>query len=47
MKVSDFGLARDITDDEVYMKKTSGMVPVKWIAVESLKDRVYTSMSDV
>lgn len=47
MKISDFGLARDIYQSDVYVKTSSGMLPVKWMAVESLFDRVYTHQSDV
>ena len=47
MKISDFGLARDIYKSDVYVKTSSGMLPVKWMAVESLFDRVYTHQSDV
>ncbi|XP_048589456.1 platelet-derived growth factor receptor alpha isoform X2 [Nematostella vectensis] len=47
MKVSDFGLARDIYQDDLYVKTTSGLLPVKWMAPESLFDRVYTEKTDV
>ncbi len=47
MKISDFGLARDIYQNDVYVKTSSGVLPVKWMAVESLFDRVYTHQSDV
>ena len=47
MKISDFGLARDIYKDDVYVKTSSGLLPVKWMAIESLFDRVYTHQSDV
>ena len=47
MKISDFGLARDIREDEVYLKQTSGLLPIKWLAIESLQEKVYTTMSDV
>ncbi|XP_065668911.1 vascular endothelial growth factor receptor 1 isoform X2 [Hydra vulgaris] len=47
MKIADFGLARDIFKNDVYMKDTQGLVPVKWMAPESLFDKVYTSSSDV
>lgn len=47
VKVADFGLARDIYKDEFYMKSTSGLLPVKWMALESLFDKIYTSQSDV
>nr|AAS79436.1 vascular endothelial growth factor receptor [Podocoryna carnea] len=47
MKIADFGLARDIYKDEFYLKETTGLLPVKWMAPESLFDKVYTSMSDI
>ena len=47
MKVADFGLARDIYKSDMYVKTTSGVLPVKWMALESLFDRVYTEKSDV
>jgi len=47
LKVADFGLARDIYKDEHYVKTTAGLLPVKWMAIEALVDRVYTHKSDV
>ncbi len=47
VKIADFGLARDIYKDDCYMKQTSGLLPVKWMAPESLFDKLYTSQSDV
>ena len=50
MKISDFGLARDVTNDDLYLMQTSGKLPVKWMAIESLFDgsnRMFSSMSDV
>ena len=47
IKIADFGLARDIYKDEFYMKSTSGLLPVKWMAPESLFDKIYPSQSDV
>ncbi|KAL1115765.1 hypothetical protein AAG570_006055 [Ranatra chinensis] len=66
-KISDFGLTRDVYEDDTYLKKSRGRaltgtrlatllvvefllsfpVPVKWMALESLSDQVYTSKSDV
>ncbi|XP_050305004.1 proto-oncogene tyrosine-protein kinase receptor Ret isoform X2 [Anthonomus grandis grandis] len=46
-KISDFGLTRDIYEDNAYFKKSKGRVPVKWMAPESLADHVYTTKSDV
>ncbi|XP_046850988.1 fibroblast growth factor receptor 4-like isoform X2 [Xenia sp. Carnegie-2017] len=47
MKIADFGLARDIHQIDYYRKTTDGRLPVKWMALEALFDRVYTSQSDV
>lgn len=46
-KISDFGLTRDVYEDDTYLKKSRGRVPVKWMALESLSDHIYTSKSDV
>ena len=47
MKIADFGLARDIYKSDLYVKSTSGVLPVKWMALESLFLREYTQKSDV
>ncbi|KAK6628279.1 hypothetical protein RUM43_002091 [Polyplax serrata] len=46
-KISDFGLTRDIYEDDTYLKRSKGRVPVKWMALESLADHIYTTKSDV
>uniref|UniRef100_A0A673KAW9 receptor protein-tyrosine kinase n=1 Tax=Sinocyclocheilus rhinocerous TaxID=307959 RepID=A0A673KAW9_9TELE len=43
-KIADFGLSRG---EEVYVKKTMGRLPVRWMAMESLNYSVYTTKSDV
>ncbi|XP_046850980.1 fibroblast growth factor receptor 4-like [Xenia sp. Carnegie-2017] len=47
MKIADFGLARDIHQIDYYRKTTDGRLPVKWMALEALFERVYTTQSDV
>ncbi|XP_076442731.1 uncharacterized protein LOC143281407 [Babylonia areolata] len=47
VKVCDFGLSRDIFHDNQYKKLTNGKLPLKWMAIESLRDRVFTTQSDV
>ncbi|CAN8020439.1 unnamed protein product [Ixodes persulcatus] len=47
IKISDFGLSRDVYEGDTYLKKSRGRVPVKWMALESLEDHIYTSKSDV
>ncbi|KAK7496610.1 hypothetical protein BaRGS_00012262 [Batillaria attramentaria] len=46
VKICDFGLAKDCYKDAEYHKKGDGPVPVKWMALESLTHRLYTSKSD-
>ncbi|XP_037718073.1 fibroblast growth factor receptor homolog 2-like [Drosophila subpulchrella] len=47
MKIADFGLARDIQDADYYRKCAIGLLPIKWMAPESLKEQKYDSRSDV
>ena len=47
VKICDFGLAKDIYKNNNYQKKTDGPLPIKWMAVESLRDRVFSTQSDV
>ncbi|XP_015762190.1 PREDICTED: proto-oncogene tyrosine-protein kinase receptor Ret-like [Acropora digitifera] len=46
-KVTDFGMARNVTEENVYERKTKGRIPVKWTASEALKSGRYTTKSDV
>ncbi|GCB74834.1 hypothetical protein scyTo_0020260, partial [Scyliorhinus torazame] len=45
--VADFGLSKKIYNGDYYRQGRISKMPVKWIAIESLADRVYTSKSDV
>lgn len=48
IKICDFGLSRDVYEQNLYQKSNCcDPVPVKWMALESLKHRVYTTQSDV
>ncbi|NP_001393713.1 proto-oncogene tyrosine-protein kinase receptor Ret isoform z precursor [Homo sapiens] len=47
MKISDFGLSRDVYEEDSYVKRSQGRIPVKWMAIESLFDHIYTTQSDV
>ncbi|KAI8505731.1 Endothelial cell-specific molecule 1 [Branchiostoma belcheri] len=50
-KIADFGLARDVYVSSAYERTEQGgeeeLLPLKWMAVESLRDGVYTCESDV
>ncbi|XP_063688287.1 uncharacterized protein LOC134821464 isoform X2 [Bolinopsis microptera] len=47
VKVSDFGLARDMYLEGQYMMNPRGRVPFKWMSPEALFDLKFTSKSDV
>nr|CAD7570351.1 unnamed protein product [Timema californicum] len=47
VKIGDFGLARDIYKNDYYRKEGEGLLPVRWMAPESLVDGVFTSQSDM
>uniref|UniRef100_A0A673BV10 receptor protein-tyrosine kinase n=1 Tax=Sphaeramia orbicularis TaxID=375764 RepID=A0A673BV10_9TELE len=46
-KICDFGLARDIRNDDSYIVQGNARLPVKWMAPESIFECVYTVQSDV
>ena len=50
VKVADFGLSRDLYEKDYYSSKDldrKGKMPIKWMALESLEDFVFTTKSDV
>ncbi|XP_075719818.1 proto-oncogene tyrosine-protein kinase ROS [Rhinoderma darwinii] len=47
VKIGDFGLARDVYKSDYYRKKGEGLLPVRWMAPESLIDGIFTTRSDV
>ncbi|GFO40985.1 tyrosine-protein kinase receptor [Plakobranchus ocellatus] len=47
VKIGDFGMTRDVYETDYYRKGGKGMLPVRWMAPESLKDGMFSSMSDV
>ncbi|KAI3357075.1 hypothetical protein L3Q82_015452 [Scortum barcoo] len=46
VKIGDFGMTRDIYEKDYYRKGGDGLLPVRWMAPESLKDGVFTTHSD-
>ncbi|KAL2097182.1 hypothetical protein ACEWY4_006389 [Coilia grayii] len=46
VKIGDFGMTRDIYETDYYRKGGKGLLPVRWMAPESLKDGVFTAHSD-
>uniref|UniRef100_A0A914DG32 receptor protein-tyrosine kinase n=1 Tax=Acrobeloides nanus TaxID=290746 RepID=A0A914DG32_9BILA len=47
VKIGDFGMARDIYYHEYYKPAGKRLMPVRWMAPESLKDGKFTMKSDV
>ncbi|KAH8415295.1 hypothetical protein KR222_002087, partial [Zaprionus bogoriensis] len=47
VKIGDFGLARDIYKSDYYRKEGEGLLPVRWMAPESLVDGLFSTQSDV
>ena len=47
IKIADFGLSREVYRSENYKKKGEGPLPVKWMAIESIVDRIFSTQSDV
>ncbi|XP_058982601.1 tyrosine kinase receptor Cad96Ca isoform X2 [Musca domestica] len=46
-KVADFGFARDVITSKVYERKSEGKLPIRWMAIESLFDNIFSSKSDI
>ncbi|XP_064103217.1 vascular endothelial growth factor receptor kdr-like [Macrobrachium nipponense] len=47
VKISDFGLAKDIYKNDNYTKKSKTPLPWKWLAVECFRDGVFSTQSDI
>ncbi|XP_014681329.1 PREDICTED: vascular endothelial growth factor receptor kdr-like isoform X2 [Priapulus caudatus] len=47
VKICDFGLAKDMEMYPDYVKQSAGPMPIKWMPLESILDKVFSSQSDV
>lgn len=47
VKITDFGLAKLLDGDSNEYKASGGKMPIKWLALECIRDRIFTSKSDV
>ena len=48
--MADFGLTRDLFEKQYFstnLKEKRGKMPIKWMALESLEEFVFTTKSDV
>ena len=47
LKITDFGLSRQVNLESMYIANPKGRFPVRWMAFESIVDREFTTQSDV
>ncbi|KFD70754.1 hypothetical protein M514_06014 [Trichuris suis] len=47
VKIGDFGLTRDLYEEDYYRVEGQGLLPVRWMAPESMIDGIFTTKSDV
>ncbi|XP_029159072.1 vascular endothelial growth factor receptor kdr-like isoform X2 [Nylanderia fulva] len=47
VKICDFGLAKTMYKDDNYKKKGDSPLPIKWMAIESIRDRIFSTQSDI
>ncbi|XP_055840031.1 vascular endothelial growth factor receptor 1 [Episyrphus balteatus] len=47
VKICDFGLARSMYKNDNYKKQGEAPLPIKWLALESLSDQVFSTYTDV
>ncbi|CAH0548058.1 unnamed protein product [Brassicogethes aeneus] len=47
VKICDFGLAKSMYNNDNYQKKGEALLPIRWMAIESIRDRIFSTQSDV
>lgn len=47
IKITDFGLAKLLSSDSNEYKAAGGKMPIKWLALECIRHRIFTTKSDV
>lgn len=47
VKITDFGLAKLLDNNEFEYKAAGGKMPIKWLALECIQHRIFTHKSDV
>ena len=47
VKLADFGMARGVHESDYYRVAGQAILPVRWLAPESLVYGIFTSASDV
>ena len=47
IKVADFGLTEDMYQRKYFRQESNVRLPIKWMAIESIHDLVFSEKSDV
>lgn len=47
VKIADFGLAKLLSNDSDEYRAAGGKMPIKWLALECIRHRIFTTKSDV
>ncbi|XP_076382328.1 vascular endothelial growth factor receptor 1 [Megalopta genalis] len=47
VKICDFGLAKNMYKEEIYKKKSDCPLPIKWLAIETMRDQIFSTQSDI
>ncbi|CAG7830201.1 unnamed protein product [Allacma fusca] len=47
VKITDFGLSRQLLNYDSYVKQSQAKLPWRWLAIETLKSMIFTHKSDV
>lgn len=48
IKITDFGLAKVLDSEEkAFYAKSNSLLPIKWLAIESIQNKIFTHESDV
>ena len=47
IKVADFGLTEDMYQQKYFRQESNVRLPIKWMALESIHDMVFSEKSDV
>ncbi|KZC13755.1 Vascular endothelial growth factor receptor 1, partial [Dufourea novaeangliae] len=47
VKICDFGLAKNMYKYGNYKKKSDDPLPIKWMAIESIRDQIFSTQSDI
>jgi hypothetical protein len=47
IKIADFGLSEDIYSKTYFRQESDAKLPVKWMALESLQEGVFSEKTDV